>query len=149
MARHTTTMFTSEISMTLQRSRIMSAVRSSGNKSTEERLISIMRLHNITGWRRGYPLHGKPDFVFPKSRLVVFVDGCFWHGCPRCYVEPISNAEYWSGKIRRNVLRDKRNVRLLRAKGWSVMRIWEHTLKNDLVVANRIKKAAGRNITTG
>lgn len=125
---------------TPQRSRIMSAIRSKRNKSTEERLITIMRLHNITGWRRGYPLLGKPDFVFPKNRLVVFVDGCFWHGCPRCYNEPRSNAEFWREKIRRNILRDKKNVRLLRAKRWRAMRIWEHALKNDLVVANRIIK---------
>ena len=99
-----------------QRSRIMSAVRSSGNKSTEERLIKIMRLHKITRWRRNWPLPGKPDFAFPKSKLAVFVDGCFWHGCTRCYTEPVINAEYWREKIRRNILRDHKVIRLLNAK---------------------------------
>jgi DNA mismatch endonuclease (patch repair protein) len=124
-----------------QRSRIMSAIRGRGNESTELRLIKIMRWHNITGWRRNWTLPGKPDFVFPKHRLAVFVDGCFWHGCPRCYKEPRKNTEYWREKIRRNILRDHKNVRWLRTKGWHVIRIWEHALENDNVVANRIKKA--------
>jgi DNA mismatch endonuclease (patch repair protein) len=126
---------------TPQRSRIMSAIRSKGNKSTEERLIKIMKWHNITGWRRGWQLPGKPDFVFPKYRLAVFVDGCFWHGCPRCYKEPKENTEYWREKIKRNVLRDRRIMLLLRKNGWRAMRFWEHSLKSDNVVANRIKKA--------
>lgn len=122
------------------RSRIMSAVRSSGNKTTEERLIIIMRRHGITGWRRRWPLLGKPDFVFPESRLIVFVDGCFWHGCPRCYTAPKQNAEFWAEKVRRNISRDRKNERKLRAEGWHVVRIWEHALKNDVVVANRIRR---------
>lgn len=126
-----------------QRSRIMSAIRSKGNKSTEERLIKIMRWHKITGWRRGWPLPGKPDFVFPKYRLAVFVDGCFWHGCPRCYKEPRKNTEFWREKIRRNTLRDRKNMRLLTSLGWQAMRFWEHSLVNDNGVANRIKKAIG------
>ena len=140
MVKHNSSPLPRKVPTSPQRSRIMSAVRSMGNKSTEMRLIKIMRLHNITGWRRDWPLPGKPDFVFPKHRLAVFVDGCFWHGCPRCYSEPIDNAEYWSEKIRGNSLRDRRIVRLLRAKGWQVLRLWEHSLKNDMVVANRIKR---------
>lgn len=128
------------IETTPQRSRIMASIRSKGNKSTENRLIKIMKWHNINGWRRNWPLLGKPDFVFPKHRLAVFVDGCFWHGCPRCYTQPKNNTEYWCTKIRRNSLRDRRNMRLLRAKGWHAMRIWEHSLENDSVIANRIKR---------
>ncbi len=86
---------------------------------------------------------GKPDFVFPKYRLAIFVDGCFWHGCPRCYKEPKVNTEFWREKIRRNILRDRRTLLLLRKKGWHVMRFWEHSLKKDIVVANRMKKAMG------
>ena len=129
-----------KIPTTPQRSRIMSAIRSRGNKSTERRLIEIMRWHKITGWRRGWLLPGKPDFVFPKYKLAVFVDGCFWHGCPRCYLEPKKNTEFWREKIRRNTLRDRRNKRSLKAKGRNVLRFWEHSLKSDIVVANRIKE---------
>lgn len=143
MAGHYTIPLPRKVPTTPQRSRIMASIRSRRNKSTEERLIKIMRWHNITGWRRDWPLSGKPDFVFPKYRLAIFVDGCFWHGCPRCYTEPRKNAEYWREKIRRNILRDRRIVRLLKTEGWYVMRFWEHALKNDIAVANRIKKAFG------
>lgn len=143
MSKHNSTPLPRKVPTTAQRSRIMSAVHSRGNKSTEERLIKIMKWHKITGWRRNWPLHGKPDFVFPEYRLAIFVDGCFWHGCPRCYIEPKKNAEYWREKIKRNVLRDRRNVRLLKIKEWHVMRFWEHALKNDIVVARRIKKVIG------
>jgi DNA mismatch endonuclease, patch repair protein len=126
---------------TPQRSRIMSAIRSKGNKTTEVRLIKIMRGHNITGWRRNWPLPGKPDFVFPKYRLAVFVDGCFWHGCPRCYIEPRKNTNFWREKINRNKSRDRNSSRMLKIKGWHPMRIWEHALVNDIAVANRLKHA--------
>ena len=63
-----------------QRSQVMAAIRSKGNKTTELRLASILRAHGIKGWRRDQPLFGKPDFVFRRERLAVFVDGCFWHG---------------------------------------------------------------------
>jgi DNA mismatch endonuclease Vsr len=66
-----------------KRSEMMSRIRSAGNKGTELRLVQIFRTNSITGWRRGSKLPGKPDFVFPKQRLAVFVDGCFWHGCPK------------------------------------------------------------------
>jgi DNA mismatch endonuclease, patch repair protein len=143
MARHYATPLPHLVPTTPQRSRIMFAVRSKGNKSTEECLIKIMKNYNIIGWRRNWPLSGKPDFVFPKHSLAVFVDGCFWHGCPRCYTEPKKNAEYWREKIRRNILRDRKNSRLLRSKGWHVIRIWEHSLKNQKVIAKRIKKVVG------
>ncbi len=66
-----------------KRSKVMAAIRSKGNKDTELRLAFILRAYGIKGWRRHYPLPGKPDFVFPKQRLAVFVDGCFWHSCPK------------------------------------------------------------------
>jgi DNA mismatch endonuclease (patch repair protein) len=64
-----------------KRSAVMSLIRGHGNKDTELRLIKIFRLFGIIGWRRKQKLFGKPDFVFRKQRVVVFVDGCFWHGC--------------------------------------------------------------------
>ena len=113
-----------------KRSLVMSGIRSRGNRSTEMRLISLLRENGISGWRRGYPLVGKPDFVFPKVKQAVFVDGCFWHGCPAHYREPRGNAAFWREKIARNRQRDKSVGRELRRRGWKVLRIWEHELRN-------------------
>ncbi len=111
-----------------ERSRIMSKVKSYGNKSTEIKLMKIFRLYELKGWKRNYPLYGKPDFVFPKSRLAIFVDGCFWHGCPQHCRIPESNKEYWLKKINNNKRRDRRVTKDLRNKNWIVIRIWEHEL---------------------
>jgi DNA mismatch endonuclease (patch repair protein) len=111
-----------------KRSEVMSLIRGTGNKDTELKLISVFRLHGVTGWRRKAPVFGKPDFVFPKHKLAVFVDGCFWHGCPIHATQPKQNAEFWRAKIARNQARDRLVTRTLRAKGWRVMRIWEHEL---------------------
>jgi DNA mismatch endonuclease (patch repair protein) len=96
-----------------------------------------MRAHRITGWRRGSKLMGKPDFVFPRSTssglkrarpVAVFVDGCFWHGCPIHGTQPKTNAAFWRKKISTNQARDRLVTRTLRARGWQVVRIWEHEL---------------------
>ncbi|NOX17273.1 MAG: DNA mismatch endonuclease Vsr [Chlorobi bacterium] len=108
-----------------KRSDIMRAVKSKGNKSTELKLIEIFKLHNLTGWRRNYPAFGKPDFAFPKLKIVVFADGCFWHGHNCRNTKPSSNAEYWNKKIGRNKKRDKLVTKTLREKGWTVIRLWE------------------------
>jgi DNA mismatch endonuclease (patch repair protein) len=73
-------------------------------------------------------LPGKPDFTFSRRGLAVFVDGCFWHGCPRCYRRPHSRRRYWDAKVAGNILRDRQNSARLRRMGWRVMRIWEHEL---------------------
>ncbi len=70
----------------------------------------------------------RPDFVFPKLRVAVFVDGCFWHMCPKCYVRPRQNRKYWDAKRETNQARDQRQARALRKAGWTVMRLWEHDL---------------------
>lgn len=90
-----------------KRSQIMKTVKSRGNKSTEIKLIEIFRSHHITGWRRNYKLPGHPDFTFPKRQVVVFADGCFWHGHKCRNITPSDNAEYWKNKIKRNRARDK------------------------------------------
>lgn len=111
-----------------ERSRIMGLVRSGGNKSTEAVVVVLFRGAGLKGWRRQLDLPGRPDFAFPKSRLAVFVDGCFWHGCPRHLRLPATNRRYWVQKIGRNVARD-RVVRLaLIGRGWRVVRVWEHDL---------------------
>lgn len=123
-----------------KRSEVMSRIRSKGNAETELCLVSIFRKFKITGWRRNQVLPGKPDFVFPDARLAVFVDGCFWHGCPLCYKRPSSNQGYWDGKLLRNMARDRKVNRILRSYGWSVIRVWQHSLENEMSVARRIQK---------
>lgn len=114
----------------LTRSEQMARIRSSGNKSTEIRLVQLFRAKGIRGWRRGSALYGKPDFVFSKERLVIFVDGCFWHGHPVLCRLPTKNRSYWIKKIGTNKKRDSNvNIRL-RESGWRVIRIWEHELKD-------------------
>lgn len=125
-----------------KRSDVMSRIRSHGNRDTEVRLIAVFRENDITGWRRNSPLFGKPDFVFPAQRVAVFVDGCFWHGCPDHYSEPANNAEFWSRKLVQNRNRDRLVNRTLRKLGWKVIRIWEHALKGKTGrVASRISRA--------
>ena len=93
-----------------------------------------------TGWRRQLPLPGRPDFAFPKAKVAVFTDGCFWHGCPRCYTRPKSNRKFWDTKVIRNRERDREVSRGLRRKGWRVVRIWEHALQ---------KRGAARSLRSG
>lgn len=116
-----------------QRSEIMKAVKSKGNRSTEIKLIKMFKTHRITGWRRNYKLSGRPDFVFPKKRAALFADGCFWHGHHCRNVTPADNAEYWRNKIARNKKRDKATANALSKKGWKVIRIWECEIKKGKV----------------
>src|SRR5262245_15459150 len=104
------------------RSQIMASVRSSGNASTELRLASIFRKHQISGWRRKSRLFGRPDFVFLRLKVAVFVDGCFWHGCMKHGVIPTTNSVFWKAKIVRNQRRDRLVNRVLTSEGWTVVR---------------------------
>ena len=126
----------------LSRSRLMSRIRSSGNKSTEQCLVLLLRKYKLYGWRRHYDLVGKPDFVWSDRKLALFVDGCFWHGhtCGK-NITPQTNAKEWSKKINRNRGRDQRVMNILRRQGWGAMRIWECQLaKNPKVSINRISE---------
>lgn len=129
---------------TAKRSEVMSRIRSSGNAATEGRLVAIFRSHGLTGWRRQWPLPGKPDFVFRAERVAVFVDGCFWHRCPRCFQRPATNQPFWDAKIESNVRRDRRVNCTLRGMGWRVLRIWQHDLKDGERVARRVRRLLGR-----
>lgn len=111
-----------------KRSEVMSRIRGHGNRDTELAMIRVFRKHGIIGWRRHRPVFGKPDFVFPKYKLAVFVDGCFWHGCPQHYKSPATNGQFWEKKRKANKDRDKQVNKTLKEKGWSVVRIWEHEL---------------------
>lgn len=121
-----------------KRSQVMAAIRSRGNKDTELKLASILRSNHISGWRRQQPLPGKPDFIFHKQRLAVFVDGCFWHGCRWHCRMPQAHRPYWQGKITRNKKRDRAVTQLLRQAGWGVLRFWEHSLRQPASVVRRI-----------
>lgn len=112
-----------------KRSQIMKCVKSSGNKSTEMKLIQYFNAHHITGWRRHYKVKGHPDFVFLSKRIAVFVDGCFWHGHNCRNTRPTENAEYWDKKREKNIQHDKEITELFEARGWMVIRIWECELK--------------------
>lgn len=107
----------------------MSLIRSRGNRSTEMRFIALLRSAGITGWRRNQALMGKPDFVFRKEKVAVFVDGCFWHACPKHATFPKTRRSFWLKKFGNNKARDHRVNRSLRKAGWRVLRIWEHELK--------------------
>lgn len=132
-----------------KRSEVMSRIRGRGNKDTELALIRVFRAHDITGWRRhvvvkvagrststrpfpkgrgGGVFRVRPDFVFPKLHVVVFVDGCFWHGCPQHSNMPANNRAFWKRKLEGNAERDRQVTRTLHKAGWRVVRIWEHEL---------------------
>ncbi|HWV51726.1 very short patch repair endonuclease [Pseudorhodoplanes sp.] len=123
-----------------KRSEIMSRVKSRGNQLTEMRLIELFRTHGFVGWRRNARLFGRPDFVFRKQRVAVFVDGCFWHGCPRHGSVPASNREFWSAKLERNKKRDRLVVRELKKRGWTPLRIWQHELKRPGPLVRRLER---------
>jgi len=113
------------------RRKTMRAVKGKGT-SLERRLFSMLAGMKLHGWKKNVDdMVGKPDVVFPAQRVVIFVDGCFWHGCPHCNRKrPETNHEYWERKIGRTVERDKRNSQALAEDGWRVIRIWEHELKD-------------------
>lgn len=120
-----------------QRRRCMASVRQKGTKPELE-LRRILWAKGLR-YRLNRRLPGKPDLVFVGPRVVVFVDGCFWHACPVHGTIPATNSEFWKKKISGNVDRDRRVSEELRADGWVVVRVWEHEVKNDLVrVARRI-----------
>ncbi|MEJ0091108.1 MAG: very short patch repair endonuclease [Limisphaerales bacterium] len=158
----------------LTRSELMSRIRSRGNKDTEVVLAKFFRRHKISGWRRQVQIIGKPvaavydrrslrvatfgvhraplqktfrvrpDFVFPKLKLAIFVDGCFWHGCPKHGTKPKGNAAFWRRKFSRNIARDRLVTRTLRRANWQVLRIWEHDLarKHEAHLLRRIQRKA-------
>jgi len=116
----------------------MAAVRSRGNKETEVKMAKLLRSAGLTGWRRHQPVKGNPDFVFRRERIALFVDGCFWHGCPQHCRMPAANRSYWQSKILRNTVRDRKTTRTLKAAGWKVIRVWSHALRNPQAITARI-----------
>jgi len=123
------------------RSRIMRSIRSSGT-GPERRIGAALKALGIPADRNVRSLPGSPDFALRLHRVAVFVHGCFWHGCPRHYRAPRSNAGFWRKKVACNRSRDGRSARRLRALGWSVVTAWEHDDPGS--VAARIARAMER-----
>ena len=118
----------------------MRAVKSKGTQ-LELRFFEIMRGAGLGGFT-AHPenLRGNPDAVFLPEKIALFIDSCFWHGCPKHLRRPSSNREYWDEKIDRNVRRDRRNRAALRRDGWAVLRVWEHDLRSPQAAMNRIRR---------
>lgn len=133
----------SDVFTIAKRSDVMSRIRGRGNKATELALAKLFRRYKITGWRRNQKVFGKPDYVFRQVRLALFVDGCFWHGCPKHGTRPKSNVAFWKKKFARNQARDRLVTRTLRSGNWRVLRIWEHELarKNEPRLVRRIQQS--------
>lgn len=125
-----------------KRSEVMSRIRGRGNKATELAMMRLFRQHHISGWRRHQPVFGKPDFVFRKLKVAVFVDGCFWHGCAKHSKVPLNNRPFWDNKLKANKRRDRLVIHTLKSQGWRVLRVWEHDLvhKNEPKLLGRIRR---------
>jgi len=111
------------------RKRTMQAVKSKGTR-LEKRLFATLAGMGINGWKKNVKsIAGKPDVAFPIQKIAIFVDGCFWHGCPHCRRKlPKTNRVYWKRKIKRNVELAKFYNGQLSQDGWTVIRIWEHEI---------------------
>ena len=120
-----------------QRSYNMSMIKAK-NTRPEIVLRKLLSSHGIRGYRIHYKLTGKPDIVFPKKKIAVFIDGCFWHKCHECFVKPETNRGFWNKKIDSNVKRDRIVNLELKEKGWKVIRIWEHEIKNQKLIKKKI-----------
>jgi DNA mismatch endonuclease, patch repair protein len=154
----------SDVFTKAKRSEVMSRIRSRGNRETELALAKLLRRQGIKGWRRHIQIVGRdaalrrprtsrrdvptfrvrPDFVFRRARLALFVDGCFWHGCPKHATKPANNRAFWKKKLAGNKTRDRLVNQTLRRAGWRVIRIWECDLaKHPETCIRRIQRAIG------
>jgi DNA mismatch endonuclease (patch repair protein) len=156
----------SDVFSKAKRSDVMSRIRSRGNKTTELAFARMLRSHHVVGWRRHLsiriapsgldlrnsrtrrPSRVRPDFVFRGCRVVVFVDGCFWHGCLIHGAKPKSNSSFWRDKLTTNAARDRFVTKSLRRHGWRVLRIWEHQLENEARILTKVKALIALNCPT-
>ncbi|MBI2675766.1 MAG: DNA mismatch endonuclease Vsr [Candidatus Aenigmarchaeota archaeon] len=112
-----------------RRSEVMSRIRSKWTKQ-EKAIHGILKSKKIR--HKMHPkIEGSPDLILKDRKVVIFLDSCFFHKCPKCYREPQTNRDYWLPKIQRNVNRDRRNTIILKKGGWKVIRIWEHEITSD------------------
>ena len=127
------------------RKKTMRAVKGKGTKP-ERLLFSMLAGMRLKGWRKNADdIMGKPDVVFPLEQVAIFVDGCFWHGCPHCQRKlPQTNRDYWERKVNRNIELARQNNQKLSKAGWLVIRIWEHEISNPAerkYIRNKINNA--------
>jgi len=116
--------------MSISRSEHMRRVRSANTRPE----IILRKLIWAAGWKYrigARVLACKPDLVFASKKIAVFIDGCFWHGCPNHYSLPRTRVEFWRDKLEENVRRDQRQTRALQSAGWRVIRLWGHQVHSD------------------
>lgn len=114
------------------RSKIMKAIKSKENKSTELVFRSALQQSGISGWTTNEKITGTPDIFFSNYKVAIFLDGCFWHLCPKCGHIPQTNYEYWKSKLERNVTRDRDKAQALQMMGFLVIRFWEHEINQNV-----------------
>ena len=113
-----------------QRSHCMSRIR--GKDTVPEMTLRRALWARGLRYRLHYRITGRPDIVFPGRKTAIFIDGCFWHGCPAHRTYPKNNADFWRTKIENNVARDADVTKILETEGWTVLRFWEHQIKLEL-----------------
>lgn len=111
------------------RSKLMARIRGR-NTAPEKALRAALRDAGLAPRANPRTPYGRPDAGL-AGKLCIFVDGCFWHGCPKHYVRPRSRESFWSGKLQANVLRDRQQTLALLEAGWTVLRFWEHEVEED------------------
>ena len=127
--------------LTPERSRRMKAIGSKNGQSTEKRFRAILAQAGVRGWTlNANHLPGKPDVLFPALKIAVFLDGCFWHGCPKCGHVPRRNTRFWETKIKLNQRRDRTKTAALRRMGFDVVRYWEHELSDSVRCVRKLEK---------
>jgi DNA mismatch endonuclease (patch repair protein) len=128
-----------------QRSYNMSQVKCR-DTGLEIKLRKELHKRGLKGYRTQSNLFGKPDIIFTKYKIAIFVDGCFWHKCPICFKKPLTETDFWDKKIENNVLRDVAVNKKLINDGWKVLRFWEHEINKDInnVIDMIIKRRLGK-----
>lgn len=128
-----------------QRHKNMQNIRSIG--TVPERLVMCeLRRRNIYFTKYDKSLTGKPDIVFKRKKVAVFIDSDFWHGNPKRYIKPRTNVDYWNQKISHNQNRDKQVDNKLKSEGWEIIRLWEYDIKRHFNKSvSKILNAIDRN----
>lgn len=118
--------------------KIMSSIHSKNTKP-ELQVRKMLYQSGIRGYRVNFKnLPGSPDICFTRWKLAIFINGCFWHRCPKCNLDlPRTNTDYWKTKFNNNIERDERNINELESLGWTVITIWECEIKENLQICTK------------
>ncbi len=134
--------FLTDVFTKKKRSWVMSRIRSTNTKM-ENLLAKEMKKAGVK-FRRYPKIFGKPDFLIKDKKTIIFIDGCFWHKCPKCYREPKTKKDFWLPKIEKNVERDRKVNKTLKRNGYKVIRFWEHDVEKNIdKCVKRILKLLG------